>query len=95
MTDFVMVPPNDLANLIKKAVQEAIDEDRKDRDSDKLLNAKELCQLLGIHLSTLNTWKAESKIPFKRLGKRIFFNKNEVLDSLEDSNYYRIKELKQ
>ena len=94
MTEFILTTPNQLSELIKKSVQDVLEGDRKDRDSDKLLDAKELCEFLGIHLSTLNKWKSESKIPFKRLGKRVFFDKNEVLDALEDSNYSKMKELR-
>ena len=62
--------------------------------SEKLMNAKQLCEYLGIHISTLNTWKAEGKIPFKRLGKRIFFDREEVLSSLKEAgSYNKIKEI--
>ena len=94
MTELILTTPNQLSEMIKKSVQDVLDGDRKEKDSDKLLDAKELCEFLGIHLSTLNKWKSESKIPFKRMGKRIFFKKEEVLAALEDSNYSKMKELK-
>ena len=94
MTELILTTPNQLSEMIKKSVQDALEGDRKEKDSDKLLDAKELCEFLGIHLSTLNKWKSESKIPFKRMGKRIFFKKEEVLAALEDSNYSKMKELK-
>ncbi|MBK7980252.1 MAG: helix-turn-helix domain-containing protein [Ignavibacteriae bacterium] len=55
------------------------------------MNFKETCDFLGIHPSTLNKWKANNKIPYKRLGKRIFFQREEILNSLKSSNYYKIK----
>lgn len=94
MTDLVVVSTKDLTDLIKNAVQTVIEENQKNRDSEKLMDAKELCKFLGISLSTLNVWKASAKIPFKRLGKRVFFVKEDVLKTLEDSNYNKIKQLR-
>ena len=59
---------------------------------EKLMNAKQLCEFLGIHISTLNVWKVSGKIPYKRLGKRIFFEKKQVEAALQDSgNYGKLK----
>ncbi|MFC2119812.1 helix-turn-helix domain-containing protein [Bacteroidota bacterium] len=84
---------------LKEIVGDAVNEKLIERDiSNKkreLMNAKQLCEFLGIHISTLNTWKAEGKIPFKRLGKRIFFHREEVLAALiNDGSYSKSKELK-
>ncbi len=62
---------------------------------EKLMNAKQLCEFLGIHLSTLNSWKSKGMIPCLRIGKRVFFSKDQVLQALkEDGNYKKMKELK-
>jgi len=84
-----------LQEQIRTAVREEISAAAKQRKEKELMNAKQLCEFLGIHISTLNKWKAEGTIKFKRLGKRIFFNREEVLSSLkEDGNYKKMKELK-
>ena len=62
-------------------------------DQKQIMNFQETCDFLGIHPSTLNKWKAENKIPYKRLGKRIFFKKEDILNSLKDSNYQKYKSL--
>ena len=59
----------------------------------QILNFKETCALLGIHPSTLNKWKAQNKIPYKPLGKRIFFQREEILSSLKESNYNKLREM--
>ena len=79
--------------LIKKAVSEIVSEMVRPEQTKDLLNFKETCEYLGIHPSTLNKWKAENKIPFKRLGKRIFFERLEILNSLKDSDYNKFKKL--
>ena len=84
---------SDLLILIKQSVSEALTESKKIEKEKELIDAKEVIDWLGISLSTLNKWKAENKIPYKRLGKRIFFVKSEVLKALEESNYSRLKQL--
>ncbi len=82
----------ELNEVIKEAVREGIRESRN-RDKKELLNSSQLCEWLQISNSTLNVWKRENKIPYKRLGKRIFFSKIEVMGALKESNYNRLKEL--
>lgn len=57
------------------------------------MNFKETCDFLGIHPSTLNKWKAENKIPYKRLGKRVFFKKQEILNFLKESDCQKFKQI--
>ena len=80
--------------LIKKAVSEIVSEMVRPEQTKDLLNFKETCEYLGIHPSTLNKWKAENKIPFKRLGKRIFFERLEILNSLKDCGCEEYETLK-
>jgi len=89
----VVVETDQLIDLIKSAVQEVLQEKDENLDQKQIMNFQETCDFLGIHPSTLNKWKAENKIPFKKLGKRIFFNREEVLNSLKDSNYQKFKDL--
>lgn len=95
MNDPVLMYPfskSELQETIKIAVAEVLQNDRK-KEKD-LINADQLIDWLGISLSTLNVWKRDNKIPYKRLGKRIFFSRSEVLEALKESNYQRLKELK-
>ena len=87
----IVVEADHLIELIKSAVQEVLQENNENLDQKPIMNFQETCDFLGIHPSTLNKWKAEDKIPFKRLGKRIFFTKKDILNSLKDSNYQKHK----
>jgi len=89
----VVVDTDHLIELIKSAINEVLEKKEQNKNLKDLLNFRETCEFLGIHPSTLNKWKAKNKIPFKRLGKRIFFNRKDVLDSLQDSNYRKHKNL--
>jgi excisionase family DNA binding protein len=86
----ISISKSELQEMIRNVVQTEINR-KKEKE---LLNSKELCDWLGIHLSTLAKWKSENKIPYRRMGKRIFFNRNEVIKALEESNYNKIRELR-
>lgn len=81
---------SEFSSIIKNAIQSELSK-KKEKE---LMNFKETCEFLGIHTSTLNKWKSENKVPFKKLGKRIFFNREDVTKSLKDSNYSKLNQLK-
>ena len=86
----ISISKEELKELIREAVAEAINSQKV----KGLLSFKEACKFLGISSSTLNKWKVEGKIPFKRLGKRIFFIPSEILTALKEDPYYsRMKKL--
>jgi predicted DNA-binding transcriptional regulator AlpA len=86
----ISIPQDKLKDLIREAVREELSY-KKEKE---LLNFKETCEFLGISSSCLNKWKAENQIPYKRLGKRIFFKRDEIIHALKDSGYSKLKELK-
>ena len=85
----ISIDKDELSSIIKSAIHVELSQ-KKEKE---LMNFKETYEFLNISPSTLNKWKSESKIPFKKLGKRIFFSRADVMQSLEDSNYHKLKEL--
>ena len=88
----VVIEIDHLYSIVKQAVNEVIKMEKSEQ-SKELLNFKETCDFLGIHPSTLNKWKSQNKIPYKRLGKRVFFNRQEILESLQNSNFQKYKQI--
>lgn len=62
-------------------------------NQEELMDFKETCNFLGCSPSTLNRWKSEGKVKYRKLGKRVYFLKSEIINSLEKSIHYKIKEL--
>ena len=83
----------ELETIVRDAVKSALSEVNSRQNEKELLNFKECCEFLGISASSLNKWKSKNLIPYRKLGKRIFFKKSEVLKALEDSNYYKLKQI--
>lgn len=87
---FFSLSKDELQNIITNAVKQAL-ETKQDKE---LLSFREACEFLGCSSSALNKWKSENRIPYKRLGKRVFFNRQEIMQALKESGYKRFKEVK-
>lgn len=85
----ISIGKEELQELVRSAVKSEL----QNKQQKQLMNFKETREFLGISTSTLNKWKSTDKIPFKRLGKRIFFNRIDVLQALKDSNYSKLRGL--
>ncbi|WP_081768434.1 helix-turn-helix domain-containing protein [Hymenobacter swuensis] len=48
---------------------------------DRLYTKEEICQELDISKTTLTSWMNDNKVPFIRLGRRIYFQKSLVLEA--------------
>jgi predicted DNA-binding transcriptional regulator AlpA len=66
-----------LEGIIRKVLQEiGISGDTK-REAG-LLSDDSIVEILGVSKATLYLWRRERKIPFQRIGKKIFYNLSEV-----------------
>lgn len=78
---------------LKEVIRDVIREELSPNDEKELLNFKETCEFLGCSASSLNRWKSEGKVPYRKMGKRVFFLKSELLSSLDKSIVYKIHNL--
>ena len=53
-----------------------------------LLNRKQACKLLGCSLTTLYNYQKDGKIPFHQVGRKILFDKEELLAHLRVNSKY-------
>lgn len=81
-----------LHDLISNAVEKAL----ADQQHKELLTFNETVELLDCGDSTLNKWKREGKIPYRKLRgtKRIYFLRSEIMATLEEAgNYKKLRNL--
>jgi predicted DNA-binding transcriptional regulator AlpA len=78
---------------LKEIIREVIREELNPKEEKELLNFRESYEYLGCSASTLNRWKAQGKIPYRKLGKRIFFLRSELISSLDKTIFHKIQEL--
>jgi excisionase family DNA binding protein len=87
----ISITQDQLQDIIINAVKEAI----SGKQEKQLLSFKEVCVMLNISSSCLNQWKSQGKIPFKKLGKRVFFYRTDIISALEEAgNYKKLKEIR-
>lgn len=78
--------PEELVEKLSVSVKEQLDAFRKELENketaDELLNQKEVCDLLKIDPSTLWNWVKKGKINKYGIGKRRYYKRSEVIQSL-------------
>lgn len=58
-------------------------------DSKRFLSKRELADLLGISVFTVDSWVSERReIPFVKMGKRVMFDMADVLSWLENKKVF-------
>ncbi|SDX68084.1 helix-turn-helix transcriptional regulator [Hymenobacter psychrophilus] len=58
-------------------------------DTKRLYTKDEVCQQLGISKTTLTEWMKNGTVPFLRLGRRIYFKQDEVLQAGRNHEKYQ------
>ena len=53
---------------------------------ERLLTKREMADELDISLVSLTEWMKQGRIPYMRMGKRVYFRKREVLESMKGYN---------
>jgi predicted DNA-binding transcriptional regulator AlpA len=65
---------------IKDAVRQVMAE--KPNTDDALMSSDEVMKLCKISHATLQNWRNANKIPFNKIGNKIFYRKLEVLEAI-------------
>jgi len=93
----IQLDQNALRDCIRDAIKEELHifisgirntvDNTESTSSEKLLTKKEMADELDISLVSLTDWMKQGKIPYMRMGKRIYFQKNEVVNSMANFNH--------
>ena len=95
-TMFTVMPISELCELIKKSVAESFSNELKlflkdsTKEQEPLLKIEEACQLLKVSKVTIHKWKKQNKIQSYRIGRKIYFKKSELLNSLNSFNFKKL-----
>ena len=87
-TIFHSLTPNEFKELISNAVLEVVEKINRpnQQTEDQLLRLNDLANLLNVSKVTIHNWKKSGLIPFYRMSNKIYFKKNEVIESLKKAN---------
>ena len=77
--------PDELKQLISDAVVNALAEKPTPQqpEQDELIKVSQACELLNVSSVTIHAWKKAGLIPFYRISNKVYFKKNELIDSLK------------
>lgn len=71
----------DFEQIVRK-VLEKMQEDQSAKDEKEFYTREETAKLLNVSLTTLFNWNNEGILKTKKIGKRVYYSKNEVLARL-------------
>jgi len=66
----------ELKNLFSEYINDSLYEHHKNEPiivDETLLKVDEVAEYLGVSKVTIHTWKRKGKIPFHRLGRKVYF----------------------
>ena len=79
-----------LSGLIKKAVEEVLNERETEKKKirkqlkkeTKLMSREEVEKFLGVSDTTLHNWNKSGELPAQKIGRRVYYNKSDIMAKL-------------
>lgn len=84
MQKMILIDETEYHNLISQKGQQIIASEEKKPVIEQPVNQQALCQFLGITEPTVIRWRKKGKIPFLQIGSRILYQRNKVIEALEN-----------
>ena len=74
---------NLLTKVVKHCFKEHLPKEALQNESEtKLVNIKEMAAILGKSVATIHAYKKKQWIPYKKIGRSLFFSPDEVLAAM-------------
>ena len=80
---------HELVSAIRNVIKEEISAAHQSHLQEKLLTAKETCDLLNITLPTLIRWTKDGLLQEHRKGSRVYYKYGEIMNSLQSPKKYK------
>jgi excisionase family DNA binding protein len=87
-TLFVTMPLEEFKKYIYDIVKNVFTEFHQPltaKDSDEIMTIEDVAKFLTTSEVTIHKWKKQKKIPFYRIGRRVYFKKNEIVLAMNSS----------
>ena len=86
MQQMVLMSGPELRTLFRDELNQVLSEQKSNslngKSDDQLLKRTDVAQMFEVSLVTVHAWMKSGTLPFHRIGRRTFFKKNEVMESL-------------
>ncbi len=93
-TMFVAMPFSEFQELIEKLINKGLEKFMNKplpAQKDELLSIEETGALLRVSKVTIHKWKKKKLIISHRIGRKIYFKKQELLDAMNSLSSKKIK----
>lgn len=80
------ISTDDLKNIVCESISQELQKFKQqepEKQDDQLIKIDDVSKMLGVSKVTVFAWKKAGKIPFYRISNKIYFKKNEVIESLK------------
>ena len=87
---FTFVPLDDLKQFIKDSVKNSVNEEISNlinstkAQQEQLMTLSEACDFLHVSKVTIHKWKKLKKIQSYRIGRKIYFKRQELINALNN-----------
>lgn len=68
---------------LEKLVQVVMDIDKGTKPLDEWLDNQDVCLLMDISQSKLNTWRRTGVLPHSRIDRKVYYKKQDIADFIE------------
>ena len=85
---FTSLTPEELAQMIKEAVDQSVIKNLKNQSdpSEDLIKVPEAREILKVSRTTLHKYVQEGRINSYQLGSRVFYSRKEIIDAVKNSS---------
>ncbi len=74
----ITIPLEEFVSTIEATVRKVIQE--KNIQEDTFISSDQVMKLFNISTTTLQLWRDKNKIPFNKVGKKIFYSRKELMN---------------
>ncbi len=81
---FISFSEDEFKELIKTCVKSVLSEEEQIKDStieEPFIKIMEVSKILSVSKETIHKWKKEGRLPYHKIGRRIYFLKSEILQA--------------
>ncbi|MCF8238272.1 MAG: helix-turn-helix domain-containing protein [Saprospiraceae bacterium] len=94
MQNIILIPVEDLQNLIVNIIREELQNHRKKvsdpfEEYPELLSRSQVASLLGVSIASIDNWANTGRLKKLRIGSTIRFSKADVIEALGDLQKYQ------
>lgn len=83
----------DKLNLQKENSKDLSKDEKEISKQIKLLSIDDVCKLFSVSRVTLNKWKKQGLIPYKKMSRRVFFVEDDIYKSITNYNFKNINKI--